>query len=234
MPWSSSPTRRSRAACCARSPTAPMFEVMITIACRKSTVRPCESVSRPSSRICRRMLKTSGWAFSISSSRSTRVRLAAHGLGELAALVVADVARRRADEPRHGVLLHVLRHVDADHRVLVAEQELGERARQLGLADARRAEEDERAGRPLRVLQARARAADRLRDDLDRLVLADDALVELVLHAHQLLRLGLGELEDRDAGPHRDDVGDLLLADRRDARRPRRTPRRPRARASCS
>src|SRR5215211_6873589 len=61
---------------------------------------------------------------------------------------------------------------------------------------------------------SRARAPDRLRDDLDRLVLADDALVELVLHAHQLRRLGLGELEHRDAGPHRDDVGDLLLADR--------------------
>ncbi len=97
------------------------------------------------------------------------VRLAPHGLGELAALVVADVAGRRADEARHRVLLHVLGHVDADHRVLVAEQELGERAGQLGLADARRAEEDERAGRPLRVLQAGARAPDRLRDDLDRL-----------------------------------------------------------------
>src|SRR3712207_8014183 len=47
----------------------------------------------------------------------------------------------------HGVLLHVLRHVDAHHRVLVAEEELGERARQLGLPDAGRAEEDERAGR---------------------------------------------------------------------------------------
>ncbi|GBD46468.1 hypothetical protein HRbin41_01295 [bacterium HR41] len=46
-------------------------------------------------------------------------------------------------------------------------------------------------------------------------MLADHALVELVLHAHQLLRLGLGELEDRDARPHRDDVGDLFLADLR-------------------
>src|SRR4051795_8056227 len=70
------------------------------------------------------------------------------------------------------------------------------------------------AGRPLRVLQARARAPDRLRDDLDGGLLADDALVELLLHAHELLGLGLGELEHRDAGPHRDDVGDLLLADR--------------------
>ncbi len=37
----------------------------------KSTDRPCESVSRPSSRIWSRMLKTSGWAFSISSNSTT-------------------------------------------------------------------------------------------------------------------------------------------------------------------
>src|SRR5215207_213898 len=141
------------------------------------------------------------------------VGLAAHGLGELASLVVADVARGRADEPGHGVLLHVLRHVHLDHRVLVAEEELGERACQLGLPHARRAEEDERAGRPLRVLDPGAGATDRLGDGDDGLLLADHALVQLVLHADQLLRLGLGELEDRDARPHRDDVRDLLLAD---------------------
>ena len=95
------------------------------------------SVSFLSSRIWSRMPKTSGWAFSISSSRTTEYGLAAHGLGELAALVVADVARRRADEPGHGVLLHVLRHVHLDHRVLVAEQELRERPREPGLPDAR-------------------------------------------------------------------------------------------------
>ena len=75
------------------------------------------------------------------------VGLAAHRLGQLAALVVADVARRRTDQARDRVLLHVLGHVDPDHRVLVAEQELGQRPGQLGLADARRPEEDERAGR---------------------------------------------------------------------------------------
>ena len=143
-----------------------------------------------------------------------RVGLAAHGLGQLAALVVADVAGRRADEPRDRVLLHVLGHVDADHRVLVAEQELGQRPGELGLADPRGAEEDERAGGALRVLDPGARAADRLRDGLDRDVLADHPLVELLLHPDELLGLGLGELEDGDPGPHRDDVGDLLLADR--------------------
>ena len=63
------------------------------------------------------------------------------------------------------------------------------------------------------ILDPRAGAADRLGGRHDRLVLADHALVQLVLHPDQLLRLGLGQLEDRDPRPHRDDVRDLVLAD---------------------
>ena len=62
------------------------------------------------------------------------------------------------------------------------------------------------------ILDPGAGAADRLRDGDDRRLLADHALVQLLLHPDQLLRLGLGELEDRDPRPHRDDVGDLVLA----------------------
>ena len=47
---------------------------------------------------------------------------------------------------------------------LVVEQELGERAAELGLADAGRAEEDERADRPVRVLEAGAGADHRVGD----------------------------------------------------------------------
>ena len=107
-----------------------------------------------------------------------RIRLAPHGLGEIAALLVADVARRRADQPRDGVLLHELRHVDADHRLLGVEQERGERLRELGLADARGAQEQERAVRPVRIGQA-PRATRRIAFDtiVERLVLPDDALL---------------------------------------------------------
>ena len=170
-----------------------------------------------------------------------RVRPAAHGLGELAALLVADVAGRRADEPRHGVLLHVLRHVDADHRLLRVEHELRQRAGELGLADAGRAEEEERADRALGVRQAGARAAQRAGDGLDGLVLADDALVQALLHVDELLDLALEHPADRDPGPARDDLGDVLGGDllleeagvrHRVARAPR--PRRARARARGS
>ena len=120
-----------------------------------------------------------------------RVRPPPHGLGELPALLVADVAGRGTDQPRHGVLLAVLRHVDAHHRLLVVEQELGERLGELGLADAGRAEEQERSGRPVGVGDAGARAAHGVGDRLHGLLLPDQALAELGLEVQQLLGLAL-------------------------------------------
>ena len=76
------------------------------------------------------------------------VRLAADALGQGATVVIADIARRRADHPRHGVPLHVFRHVEPGDGVLVVEQELGRAFRQLGLADTGGAEEEERSSRP--------------------------------------------------------------------------------------
>ena len=111
------------------------------------------------------------------------------------------------------MLLHVLGHVEADQRVVAAEQEVGERARQLGLADAGRSQEHEAADRTIRVLQAGARPADGARDGRNRLFLADDAPVELLLHAQQLVALVLIDRRHRHAGPLGDHFVDLLLAD---------------------
>ena len=85
---------------------------------------------------------------------------AAHGFGERTALLVADITRRSTDEPGDGVLFHVLAHVEAHHGRLVVEQERCQRLGQLGLADAGRAQEDERAERPVGVLQTGTRAPD--------------------------------------------------------------------------
>ena len=82
------------------------------------------------------------------------VRLAAHGLGELAALVVADIARRRADQARNAVLLHVFGHVDAHHRAFGIEERLGERLRQFGFTHTRGAEKQKAADRAAWILDA--------------------------------------------------------------------------------
>jgi len=65
-----------------------------------------------------------------------RIGFAAHGLGELSALFVTHVAGGRADEAAHGELLHEFRHVDADERLLVAEEEFRQRAGQFRLPHA--------------------------------------------------------------------------------------------------
>src|SRR2546425_836780 len=143
-----------------------------------------------------------------------RIRAPPDLLGQEAALFVAHVAGRRAEQPGDGELLHVLRHVHADQRVLVSEQVLGERARQLGLADAGGAEEDERAHGALGVLEAGTGAADGARHRFDGVVLADDPAVQRLFHARQLRRLLLLELAERDARPARDDELDVFFAHR--------------------
>src|SRR5919199_296896 len=65
-----------------------------------------------------------------------RERLAPHLPGELAALLVPDVAGGRAEQPRDRVLLGELAHVELDERVLLTEEELRQRLGQLGLPDA--------------------------------------------------------------------------------------------------
>src|SRR5262245_39116898 len=82
------------------------------------------------------------------------IRATADGFGELAAFLEADVTRRSAEQTGDGVLLLVLGHVDADHGPLVVEEELGQGAGQLGFADARRAEENERSDWPVQIGRA--------------------------------------------------------------------------------
>ncbi|VUX33552.1 Uncharacterised protein [Bifidobacterium pseudocatenulatum] len=138
-------------------------------------------------------------------------RLATHFLGEFAALFVADVSRRSTKQARSRILLGEFGHVDTNQRVLVVEQEFGERLGQLGLANTGGAGEDERTGRTLRILQANTCAADGTAQCGHGLILADDALVQLAFHGHELLGLGLGELEHRNAGGLGNHFGDDIL-----------------------
>ncbi len=66
---------------------------------------------------------------------------------------------------------------------------------------------------PARIAEPGPGASDGVGHGLDRLVLADDAAVEPLLHLHELLELALHQLRDRDPGPGRDDLGDVVGRD---------------------
>ena len=142
-----------------------------------------------------------------------RVGLAAYGLRQLATLVVAHVARRCTNQSADGVLLLILRHVDTCHHLLVVEQVFCQRLRQLGLADTRGAEEDERGYRALRVLQSGTRAAYGIRDGCDGFVLSDDALVQFLFQVEQLLALALQHAGDGNARPAAHHLGNIVGGD---------------------
>src|SRR5690606_19857806 len=93
-----------------------------------------------------------------------RVGPAPNRLSQLAALLVADVAWRCAEQPGDGVPLLVLGHIDPDHRMLIIEEELGQRASELGLPNAGRTEEDEASQRAIRLLEAGPGPADGIAD----------------------------------------------------------------------
>ncbi len=115
------------------------------------------------------------------------VRAAAQGFGQLTGIVVADVSGRRADQAAGGMAFHELGHVQLDQGFLAAEHELGQGLGQLGLANAGRTEEHERADRALRVFQPGACPPHRLGDGLDGFFLADDGLLEFLFHLQQAL-----------------------------------------------
>ena len=108
-----------------------------------------------------------------------------------------------------GVLFHVLPHVNAYHRLLGVEQELGEGPGQLRLADAGRPEEEERALRPARIGEAcRARRAGWRSRGRPRPVRPRAG--EAAPPCGGVSAFALDEASHRDAGPPGDDLGDLL------------------------
>ena len=141
------------------------------------------------------------------------IRSAAHGFGQLAALLVAHISGRRADQTRHGELLHILRHIDAHQILFIVKQRLCQRLGKLCLADARGAKEQERAERPVRVLNACSASLDSLRDDAHGLILADNTLVQRIFEMQQLVAFALHQSCGRDTRPALDDLGDLLFRD---------------------
>src|SRR4029079_7910032 len=92
-------------------------------------------------------------------------------------------------EPPGGVPLLVLAHVEADHHILAPEQRLREGPRELRLADAGGAKEQEGPVGTVGVGEPGAGAANRLGDGLDGLVLTDDTLMQALLELQEPVAL---------------------------------------------
>ena len=137
----------------------------------------------------------------------------AHGLRQLTTLIVANISGRGTDEARDRVLLAILRHVDTHHGAFVIEEESGQCLGQLRLTHTRRAEEQERTQRTVRVGNARAGTTHSIRHRLHSHFLADHLGGQFLFHGQQFLGLALHHLASRNARPRGHDLGDGVGGD---------------------
>ena len=138
------------------------------------------------------------------------VRVLVGRVGEQTALVEADIARRRADQTRYRMPLHVLAHVEADEGDA---ENMGELPRHFGLADARRPAEQVAADRLVRLAQPRARHLDRGGDRGDGFVLTEHDGLQVALQSLQGRLVAAADVLGRDAGDLGHHAFDVLDAD---------------------
>ena len=108
------------------------------------------------------------------------VGLSPHGLGQLSALAVAQESRRRTNQLRDGVAFHIFGHVHPYEGRFAAAEVNGERFREFGLANARRAGKEEASNRSLGMAHACPRPSHCPRDGSHGFILANYSLMQLL------------------------------------------------------
>ena len=191
-----------------------MFEVMMMMVLRKSTPRPLASVSLPSSRICSRILNTSGWAFSTrpatppSTTCAARLRSAARLLHSPRSREVLPTRRATAWRSMNSDMSIVMISMSS-----LPNMNSASALASSALAHSCWSEEDKAANGSLRIFQARPCAADGAGDRGDGLLLPDHAAVD---SATSISRTAVSTLPGRCAAPGMpvhidDDFGDILF-----------------------
>ena len=129
--------------------------------------------------------------------QENRVRIARNRVGQQAALIEADVSRRRANQPRDRMLLHILAHIEAQK---LETQGFRQLLGNLGFAHAGRSREQKRANRLFGLTQAGARQPNSPHQGFNRRILAKDHALEVGIQALQTLLVRGGHAAGRDAG----------------------------------
>ena len=138
------------------------------------------------------------------------VRLLGDSLGQQTALVETDIARRRTDQARHSVALHVLGHVETDQ---FDAQDVGQLLGHFGLAHAGGAAEQEAADRLVGLAQARAGHLDGSGQGVDGRLLAEHHALQVAVQGLELAAVVVADRGRWDARDLCDDLFDLIAGD---------------------
>src|SRR3989344_2452666 len=137
----------------------------------------------------------------------------AYRFGEYATLAVTYITRWRALELADGMGLLVLGEVQGNQRLFATEQTVGQRQGGFCLADAAGAYQQERAQGSLLFGQAGLGREQALGQGAESVILADDAVTQLLLQFKQAGLFVLEQTAQRHAGPVSDHFGHAAWVD---------------------
>ena len=109
--------------------------------------------------------------------------MTAYFFGELAALFIAHITRRRTDESADGKLFSVFAHVDSDERILTAEEMFGKGLHKVSLTDTGRSDKHEGSDGTVGVLQSQTVAGNGAAQAGDGTVLRDNLVRQCLLQS---------------------------------------------------
>ena len=138
---------------------------------------------------------------------------AADSFSQDATLTVADISRRRTLQGGDSVRFLKLGHVDGDHVAFAAVEGVGEGDGGFCLAHTAGPDEEKDADRLDRIVKVGARGEDSLGNGGERLILADDALLEMLVECEDSLNFIAYHLAEGNAGPGGYDFTDDLRID---------------------
>ena len=138
------------------------------------------------------------------------VRAAAHGFGQLSALVMAQITRRRTQQPGSGVLLLILRHIKFEQGFFAAEPADRQRPGKSRFAHSRGAKKQHGTHGPARLAKTGAAAPDGTSHRSHSPALAHDLGVEPLFQLIQPFPLLLAYPLHRHTAGLRHHTGDIV------------------------
>ena len=140
-----------------------------------------------------------------------RIWFSSHCLGQLAAFLVTNISRRRSDQTRYGMFLHIFTHINTYDILFIVKQILGKALRKLRLSDAGRTKEEKWADWLCRILDSGLGTKDCFCHFRYTFVLADHPFVKCICQMKCFITLRFCQFGNRDSCPARYNFGNFFL-----------------------
>ena len=136
-----------------------------------------------------------------------------NSLCKLTAFFVSYISRRRSDQTRYRIFLHVLTHIDSYHILLIIKQSGCQCLGKFCLTNTGRSKEQERSNRFGRVFDSCFGTKDCICNKTYTFILSDHTFMQFILQTKKFRSLAFSQFRYRNTCPTGDNPCNLIICD---------------------